>query len=209
MDSVKLHVHQVPYCSQWESAQLVPLIVSGVMRAIDDPLWAQSGASSPAEYEFWSGRICGVACLRMVLAHWCGINPPLVSLAKECLEAGAYIRRHGYVEGLIYAPFCAYVRSRWGLEADSHSILPVDQLPGYLEAGRLVMISVHHTIRDAHTTPSRRGGHLVLAVGVTAEHLIIHNPSGFPNASQQFAPVPWCNLERFYAGRGIVFHPPR
>lgn len=207
MDCVKHVVHQVPYFSQWESPQLVPLIVSGVMRAVDDPLWAQSGASSPAEYEFWSRRICGVACLRMVLAHWCGIKPPTVSLAQECLKAGAYVRHPSHVEGLIYAPFCDYVQSRWSVEANSHPRLPIDQLPSYLQAGRLVMISVHHTIRDAHTTPPRRGGHLVLAVGATTEHLLIHNPSGFPNASQQFASVSWLDLERFYAGRGIVLQP--
>ncbi len=33
---------------------------------------------------------------------------------------------------------------------------------------------------------------------------MIHNPSGLPGASQEFAPVPWDALGRFFAGRGVT-----
>lgn len=55
--------------------------------------------------------------------------------------------------------------------------------------------------------PPHRGGHLVLAVGATADHLLVHNPSGFPDGSQRFAEVPWGDLGRFYAGRGVLLGP--
>lgn len=199
--------HQVPYFSQWESPQLVPLILNGAMSAAEDPLWSRSGASTPAEYEFWSWRTCGMACLRMALSYWRGIEPPTVTLAQECLDASAYVRHPDRVEGLIYAPFCSYVRNRWGLEADSCPQLPADQLAGHLGAGRLIMLSVHASVRNPETEPPRRGGHLVLAVGVTAEYLFIHNPSGLPGESQEFAVIPWSRLERFSAHRGIVLGP--
>ncbi|MEK8171966.1 hypothetical protein NKH77_29120 [Streptomyces sp. M19] len=65
------------------------------------------------------------------------------------------------------------------------------------------MLSVHP--RSASwTRRRRRGGHLVLAVGATPDAVVIHNPSGFPGRSQRFAHVPWADLERFYAGRGVV-----
>ncbi|MGI9004497.1 MAG: C39 family peptidase [Pseudonocardia sp.] len=199
--------HQVPYFSQWESPQLVPLILGGAMSAADDPLWSLSGASTPAAYEFWSWRICGMACLRMALSYWRGVEPPTVTLAQECLDAGAYVRRPDRVDGLIYAPFCSYVRSRWSLEVGSCPELPTDQLASHLSAGRLIMLSVHARVRNPQTEPPRRGGHLVLAVGATTEHLFVHNPSGLPGDSQEFAAIPWPRLERFSARRGVVLGP--
>lgn len=84
-------VHDVPYFSQWESPELVPEFITGARSAADDPLWPGSGAASASEYEFWARRLCGMACLRMALKHWRGTTPPSVTLASECVQAGAYI----------------------------------------------------------------------------------------------------------------------
>lgn len=194
----------VPYYAQWESADLVPDIIAGTLDAADDPLWQKSGADSPQEYAFWSWRLCGVACLRMALDHWRGTAPPALTLAGECVEAGAYVRHEDRVDGLIYAPFAAYASRRWGLYAKSRPELSARGIRDEVGAGRLVMLSVHPSVRELDPAPPRRGGHLVLAVGVTDEAVVIHNPSGFPGRSQRFAHVPWRDLERFYAGRGVV-----
>ncbi|MGH3168021.1 MAG: hypothetical protein ACRDN0_19320 [Trebonia sp.] len=37
-------------------------MVEGTLRGAQDPQWADSGARTPAEYEFWAGRTCGIAC---------------------------------------------------------------------------------------------------------------------------------------------------
>lgn len=201
--------HQVPYHAQWESPELVPGILAGTALAVDDPLWARSGAADEEEYEYWSWRLCGVACLRMALDFWWGVNPPAVRLAEECLAAGAYVRHpDGRLDGLIHAPFAAYVRTRWGLYAEARSPLPEAEIREELAAGRLVMLSVHPSIRTLDPDPPRQGGHLVLAVGASDQELLIHNPSGYPDGSQSFARVPWDALPRFYAGRGIVLGPP-
>jgi hypothetical protein len=151
-------IHPVPCYAQWESTDLVPGIVSGTVSAADDPLWQKSGADSPAEYAFWSWRLCGMACLRMALDHWRGTVPPAVSLARECVEAGAYVRHADRVDGLIYAPFAAYAEHRWGLSARSCPRLPAGELPEHLAAGRLAMRSVHPSVRSggAASQPSLR-----------------------------------------------------
>lgn len=95
--------------------------------------------------------------------------------------------------------------ARWGIPARSVPDLPVSEIHQALDGGALVMLSVHKTIRTLDPAPAGKGGHLVLAVGATPDHVLINNPSGFPNnASQQSAPVPWSDLGRFYAGRGII-----
>ncbi|MFG2116224.1 C39 family peptidase [Streptomyces sp. NPDC048718] len=196
--------HEVPYHSQWESAALVPDILSGRVKAEDDPLWHLSGAEDPAEYAFWSWRVCGMACLRMALEHWGFETPGLVTLAREFLDAGAYVRRADGVDGLIYAPFAEHAAKRWDIEAEVHGRLTVEEIPGFLDEGKLVMLSVHPSIREPDTVPPGRGGHLVLAVGRTPDHLLVHNPSGFPGVSQRSAEVPWEALPRFFAGRGVT-----
>lgn len=195
--------HAVPYYSQWESAALVPEFVAGA-DAARDPLWAGSGAESPEEYAFWAPRMCGVACLRMVLGRLGLPVPPSVELVKELCGAGAYVRDGDAVKGLIYRPFAEYVTARWGLDARSAPVLDHRTVRDTLAGGGVAMLSVHPAIRTLTPAVEARGGHLVLAVGATEGAVLVHNPSGFPDASQQYAPVPWADLDRFYAGRGIL-----
>jgi len=194
----------VPYYSQWESRQLVPALLKGSVRAIEDPLWKNSGAQSADEYEYWSWRICGIACFRMALAHWRGINVPSVPLAKECLNAGAYVRKADKLEGLIYAPFANYVNLNWGIRAEVRASLKTDEIVKEVCTGRLIMASVHPDIRDPSVGPPCRGGHLVLIVGTEADRVIFHNPSGLPGLSQDFAKIRYDDWDRFFAGRGVV-----
>jgi len=196
--------HPVPYHSQWISAALVPEFITGTRAAEDDPLWPKSGADTPEEYAFWAPRMCGVACLRMALDFWGHPVPPLVPLVRDLVEAGAYVREGDRVKGLIYQPFADHVVARWGLGAQSDPELSTARIRDVLTGGGLAMLSVHSTIRTLDPAPSLKGGHLVLAVGCDDEALLIHNPSGLPGTSQQFAPVPWAALGRFYAGRGVT-----
>lgn len=197
--------HHVPYFSQWESSALVPELVSGSVSAAADPLWESSGADTAEEYAFWAPRMCGMACLRMALGHFGQPVPASVPLVREALAAGAYVREGDHVvRGLIYAPFAAWVASRWGLFAEARPQLSVEQVDTEITRGRLVLLSVHKTIRTLDPEPAQRGGHLVLAVGSGPDHITIHNPSGFPGHSQEFHQVPRSDLPRFFAGRGVV-----
>lgn len=140
----------------------------------------------------------------MTLDHLGHDVPPSVPLVRELCDAGAYVRHGDTVKGLIYAPFAEYVTGRWGLAAQVEPDLPVHGIRQAVTGGRLVIISVHKTIRTLPSGSPGRGGHLVLAVGVTDHAVVIHNPSGLPGASQEFHHVPWGRLGDFYAGRGVI-----
>jgi hypothetical protein len=183
---------------------LVPEFITGRLDAANDPLWQKSGADTPQEYAFWAPRMCGVACLRMALDFWGHPVPPSVPLVQELCEAGAYVRDGDTVKGLIYRPFTEHVAGRWGLEAQSVPDLPANRIPEILGSGHLVLLSVHKTVRTPEVDPPSKGGHLVLAVGASEESVMLHNPSGLPDSSQEFAPVPWARFARFYAGRGVI-----
>lgn len=198
----------VPYRAQWESPGLVADILTGALSAADDPLWARSGADSPEEYEFWSWRACGMACLKMALAYWGQDEPPLVSLAEEASAYGAYVRHETGVRGLIYAPFVSYVEQRFGLSAESRPELPLEVLDAETAGGALVLASVHYDIRRPETTPPQRGGHLVLVIGCMPDEVVFHNPSGDRVENQAFASVSREAFARFYAGRGVVLRKP-
>jgi hypothetical protein len=194
-----------PYFSQWESPSLVRAIVRGQILAREDPAWASSGAASPEEYEWWGRRMCGVACLRSLLAAR-GIDvPPSVPLAKELLAAGAYRRRDdGGLDGLIYAPFVAWLAAEHGIKGEVAAPLTLEDLTAAVEAGARVLASVSPRIRDATGPIASPGGHLVLVHGVTAAGVVLHNPSGDTPATQQNAVV---GLDRFgqsFAGRGVI-----
>lgn len=202
-------VHAVPYYSQWESASLVPEFISGTRSAAADPLWQKSGADTREEYAFWAPRMCGMACLRMALDCWGLPVPPSVPLVGEALEAGAYVRTGpDTVQGLIYAPFATWVTRRFGLRAEVRPQLAAETIDTEIMRGRLLLLSVHKTIRTLDAAPAQRGGHLVLAVGSGPAGVILHNPSGLPGRSQQYHRVPWADFDRFFAGRGVVLGSP-
>ncbi|MZD07692.1 hypothetical protein GTW43_21785 [Streptomyces sp. SID5785] len=199
----------VPYHSQWASPRLVEDIVTGRIPASEDPQWASYGAADPDEYAWWSWRLCGVACLRMALEYFGHTAPPAMEIARACVEAGAYVRHDEGLHGLIYAPFATWAEARFGIEAEVRPRLTEPELRTALEGGRLVMLSVHPSIREPATEPPGTGGHLVLAVGATDRALVLHNPSGFFGRSQEYAHVPWDRLGTFTAWRGVVLGPGR
>jgi hypothetical protein len=195
----------LPYFAQWESRELIRDILSGHIRARDDPLWARSGARTPGEYEFWSWRACGIACLRMMLAGTYGETPSMMELARELVDAGAYVPGSGGLRGLIYEPFAQFVGRRFGLRAQPVPQMTLDALLEKLGQGEVVVLaSVSSAIRDSSTRPATRGGHLVLVLGASVGDVILHNPSGKGVHSQAFARVPMLRFEECFASRGIT-----
>ena len=198
----------MPYFSQWESPELAAEFIDGSRRAADDPRWAASGASSPEEYEFWSHRACGLACLKMIMA-WRGLPvPPTMRLVEHALAIGAYLPDGERVRGLIYRPFADWVGAEYGIDAEVASDLPMDSLVTYVAGGTPVIASVHPWVRWPQRTPPERGGHLVLVTGVVDGAVRLHNPSGLPGVSQRNALIGPGDFARFAAGRGIVIHQP-
>jgi hypothetical protein len=202
----RMAVKDIPYFSQWESPEIIPDILSGKMTSDEDPRWKWSGADVVDEYTFWVSRICGMACLRMILAYRGLEVPPSIVLAKSCMAEGGYIRRGDRVDGLIYAPFVKWIRAEFGINAEVHGRLDVRDMGDIVKGGGIVMASAHNHIRWPDRVPPSRGGHLILAIGSEGDDLIFHDPSGLPNINQSRARISYEQFEPFYGRRGIVFY---
>lgn len=191
-----------PYFAQWESAALVPEFLAG-RDAATDPLWAESGAGSPAEYARWAHHLCGMACLRMAMAAR-GEAHSIHALRRGVQALGGYVEEpDGEIRGLIYAGAVAWLHAR-GVPA---RIVLDEPLP-VLEPGQFYIASVHATIRTPEREPPRRGGHLVLVFGTDAERrLRFHNPSGHDEASRRDARLRVQDFQRYHADRGILIGP--
>ena len=195
----------VPWITQYASPSLIAAMAYGGHPRAQDPRWAESGAPDLETYAAWCSRWCGMACLRMALLARDGAAPTLYELAAGCVRYGAYTDEPGRPRGLIYRPFAAYARDQHQLRADVITELDPARLSAELDAGRLVIASVHPEIRRPGHDPPGTGGHLVLVTDVADELVTFHNPSGHtPEAV--VAALPLEVFDRFAARRGIALH---
>jgi Peptidase_C39 like family len=197
----------VPYFAQFESRELIPEFISGDLHPADDPLWQTSGAVDPHEYAQWCKHICGMASLKMVLAHLQNRIIPTIELMKECRDYGGYVvGEDGSIKGLIYRPFVSYIAERFGLQAEVKEHTPIEEIFDLLDQGYVYIASVHPIIRTPEVTPPRQGGHLVYVFGKNPQtrEIIFHNPSGFTAATQENVHLRLEDFSRFYAERGIL-----
>jgi hypothetical protein len=199
--------NSVPYFSQWESPSLVAGIIAGTASPADDPNWASSGAEDIQEYVRWAGHLCGMACLKMIIAARTGRVVPILALARQSMPYGAYVVHDEEIRGLIYAPFVSYVRESFGIESTVVSRVSAADIPEIMSRSEFFLASVHHSIRWANSIPANKGGHLVLITASSDEHFTFHNPSGHDERSQRDVTVSIPTFERYFAGRGIAILP--
>lgn len=198
---------RVPYFSQWESRELTEdVIARGAAVALaEDPKWASSGAGTAEEYARWADNLCGMACLKMILAARTGRDLAMMELARQCTDHGGYtVSSTGEIKGLIYAPFVQFVRQQFGIESRVVTGIAATDVAGVLREAEFFVASVHHTIRWPEREPPMRGGHLVLVLEATAGEIVFHNPSGHTVTAQEYARVPVATFDKFFAGRGIA-----
>jgi hypothetical protein len=197
--------HSVPWITQYASPSLIADMIYGRRARADDPRWRDSGAPDQETYAAWCARWCGMACFRMALLARDRVAPTLYELAMGCMEYGAYVDEPGRPRGLIYRPFAEYARDKHGLRADVITELDPARLASELDAGRLVIASVHPEIRRPEHDPPGTGGHLVLVTGQADGQVTFHNPSGHtPEAVVGTLPMPV--FDGFAAHRGIALH---
>ncbi|MEV1024729.1 peptidase [Streptomyces sp. NPDC050264] len=195
-----------PSQTQFASPELVGPIVSGGFDRALDPAWRESGAATVEDYARWCGHLCGVTCLRMALGAGA---PSLFELRDGALKFGAYtVDADGEIHGMVYAPAVEYVREVHGVEARVHRELTTDGIGELLDAGRLVIASVHYAIRRPHEPSPGRGGHLVLVTARTPDGtgFHFHNPSGTDPATRM-AELPVERFGEYFAGRGMSVGP--
>lgn len=195
----------VPAITQYASPSLIAAIAYEGHPAADDPRWRESGAPDLETYAAWCARWCGMTCFRMGLLARDGAAPTLYELATGAMKYGAYTDEPGRPGGLIYRPFAEYARDEHGLRADVITELDPGRLTAELDAGRLVIASVHREIRRPQSDPPATGGHLVLVTGHADDQVTFRNPSGHtPEAVVATLPIPV--FDRFAARRGIALH---
>ncbi len=199
--------HQnVPYYSQWESPELTTQILTGKILASSDPLWQNSGAATPQEYELWSWNVCGMACLKMLLAHKQALKIPVITLAKQCLSYGGYQGPLKDSPGLFYKPFCTFVEKEYQLKAKPVTALTITEMINTISSNGYVIASVNPAIRDPNSTPTNKGGHLILIFGYNqkTKTLYFHNPSGGDKQNQNNVGLTYPQFQKFFAYKGIV-----
>ncbi|WP_447921184.1 hypothetical protein [Achromobacter aegrifaciens] len=206
MNATPAHRSAVPYFCQWESAHLAGEIIQGTLKLADDPAWRGSGARDVDEYARWASHVCGMACLKMVLAARDGRHYPTLELARGGLAYGAYTVEGEQINGMIYAPFVRYVGEVFGLQARVHVGLRTEDVPELMSQAAYFMASVHPWIRWPDRQPPKKGGHLVLVTRATQDAVTFHNPSGEPG-TQADVELPLAVFDEFFAGRGVAILP--
>lgn len=152
---------KAPYFSQWETASMTLAVLErGAPALLDDPLWQQSGADTVEEYARWAVNICGMACLKMILAAT-GQDHRTIDLARGCTAFGGYVvnEEDQSIKGLIYAPFVTYVGETFGLDAETVTSLQTADLADILKNSAFFIASVNSQIRWPDRQPPSKGGH--------------------------------------------------
>lgn len=208
---------RVPFHSQFASADLISEFIEGGRPLESDPAWADYGAQSPAEYAHWSLRSCGVICVQMAVE---GLSPgsnhrSAMSWVRAGLDIDGYLvelradRPDKPVEKGWKHLALAELMIQAGLYAELVS-LPLSDIPAQIEAGRLLIASVSSEIGRAEAPITRKGGHLVLVLGVEVDEagrplvIELHNPSGRSELLRTAAHIEAERFDAAYAGRGIV-----
>lgn len=196
----------VPYYSQWETPEMtLAVLAEGSSALLRDPLWQRSGATTPEDYARWAVNVCGMACLKMVLAARGEIHP-ILSLAQACTAFSGYVvnEADASIKGLIYAPFVCFVTERFGLTAETMTSVETADIPDILSRHRFFIASVNSGIRWPERSPPSKGGHLILVTEASNDTVRFHNPSGHDRESQVDATLPLSIFDGFFANRGIA-----
>lgn len=197
-----------PYFSQWESPELAARFIADAGALIEDPRWKDSGARDVAEYARWANHVCGMACVKMILAARTGRVWPIIDLARGATAYGAYVESGGDIRGLIYAPCVDYLRAVHGIESEIVTGVGAADLPRLMERAVFFIASVHPWIRTPERIPPKRGGHLVLVTAAARSGVRFHNPSGDSLATSAHVAADLATFDRFFAGRGITIAAP-
>lgn len=200
----------MPYFAQWESKDLVGKILRNWEKPVHDLKWKESGAKTKEEYDLWTRNMCGMACLKMILAYKMKKQFPLVTLGKACMQFGGYkmTDKKRVIDGLFYEPFVRFVKETFGISAKLVKRMPQEQVIYELSKGNMVIASVSPQIRHPKEKNTKNGGHLVLMLGydLGEKMFFLHNPSGDTKENQEYFKISFTDFTRFSASRGIVIN---
>ena len=190
--------------SQWQDLDANEQIIRHGLSPTDLPGWREQQYPWASACNFWSSRICGLACLESVLTFLGEPVPARYELICRAVQHGVYrANPHGGVDGLLYQPFCDWVKKDFGLDCLVAAPSSLSEILLSVGTSSMVMASVSSQIRDWPSTPTRRGGHLVLITGHDPEDVVFHNPSGVAGCASGVR-MSRKEFDQFFASRGVV-----
>lgn len=200
-------VENVPYVCQFPSLELVADELEGRLAVHSDSNWRQFGFKDSAEIDYWVPRLCGIACVKMLI-EYAGRQESMAELTKAGVELGGYD-----VEGDVgwyYKPLVKLL-SMYGIVAQTVSHLSIYSVARAVHDGLLVIASVNPQIirGDSKIDSYQKSGHLVVVVGVrikkgSIEGFYINNPSGKTKDMQCYAFITLATFQASYGQRGIA-----
>ena len=207
--------YQIPYVSQYASAERTEEFVRDGDLLKTDTRWRDFGADSQDDYSFWARRICGMACFKMILCALgdtvTELNLPLIILGKKAMAAGCYLpdpKNPNRLIGLLHKPFLKFV-NKFGLAGKLIWYIGPAIIAREILNKNFVIASVSHEIRFRSARPEDKTGHLVLVHGFKMNGgrvvgFYIHNPSGFYGISQENHFVTVDDFLNCFSGRIIA-----
>ena len=199
------------------STYLVPVPVPFYSQRIPTGQGAEFGFGSEAEAEYWTARGCGIACLRMVIDGFRRIRrlKPMArqgELIRQGLDIGAYCEK-----GWIHSGLVRLARNA-GLDGRCFRNAGVDDIVRELVLGRPCIASVTAGFDggepDWQGHPTRRGGHLVVVIGIVNEEskvsaFIVNHPSSDSKYEWEQRAVDLNLFCRSFAGLFMSFWEPQ
>ena len=172
--------------------------------------YQENGFASLEEAKEWEDRCCGIVSLKMIAE---GILPGSIPSVKELIAmgvaAGAYIPGKGWIHYKLVE-----LGQTLGLKGTAHRGASLEDLAASIKQGHPCIISVSPSFmggqRDESGKPIGKGGHLVVALGLTEEDgslisLTVHHPSVHLERNHAFWEVPTAAVEASFGGNYMEF----
>lgn len=209
------YINPIPqYISQFASRELVSDILDKKISPTEDPKWKEFGFKNIEEYEFWTQRLCGIICIKMIINTYSKSSETIAELTKKAINIGGYKVYDEFGnfidKGWYYKPLIELI-NQYGFDGEIFPKLSEEDLCVNVLHNAFNIVSVNPSLIrfDKKKRLSKCGGHLVLVIGFRWSGrkclgFIIHNPSGRQKSTQENAFIPIKQFRKAFASRGIV-----
>lgn len=201
----------IPYIPQFASPERINDYIHHGYDGTQDPNWSSFGAENPADYAFWSPRVCALACLKMSIMALNPTTPPpsLWQLVQEGLLHDGYKLHDAegrFIDEGWYVAAQIALAKDYGLQMTGHSYASPLAICNAILQEQIVAATVSPEIGERKPKSNRYGGHLVLVIGFRwqngqARAFCIHNPSGRYPELQAHAWIPTRRFIQSFAYR--------
>jgi len=200
---------KIPYESQFASPELTTDILNKKISAEKDPNWKNFGFDSKKEYSYWSWRICGISCIKMIFDYYNpNNNNSIANLTKENLKLNGYDFKKD--RGWFFKQLFEQIKIH-KLNGFIGSYFGIYLILNLVLNKKFFIASVNpSTIRfDKNFTNKKPGGHLVLIIGFKIQNkkitgFFLNNPSGKSEKTRRQAFVPIKIFNKAYSNKGIA-----